>query len=391
MGFEPRPRRYVRLADGIVVALVVAAVVAAGLSLRGSPTPPHPVLTVTDLTGALGGSFDPGIILAGAANATAVLVGGIGVYTKDPEFSLPVLALLQPSPHGPQVTNLTAAVNDEFFAGGVYAIGWNGTAWVIAGQAAWGGGNFGSAVSWQAGYFRNVTAPIYPYFAGGGVFALGWNGTAWLFGGNSSSGIALVAVAGSTVTDLTPVVPARERSDWIQSVHWNGESWLVGGEHVFGELTGRRYSDLLPGSPFAASGVYASGWNGSAWVVGGGAGQLVAVESGTWRTVAGLPPSFDQAALMVLPTDHGWFVAGKGLDEGTTVGELLFLYGSPEAPVVADFGALVPDAFGAGEIQGGLAAPAFGPNAYLLVGDGGYDNATGYGVGAAALATLTGA
>lgn len=374
-----------------VAVAVVASVAAAAFSLRGAPAPPHPVVVVSDATGGLGGVFNPGVILAAGVNATSVVLGGIGVYTKDPEFTLPVLALVQPGAGGLRTTNLTSAVNDVFFAGGVYAIGWNGSSWLIAGQAAWGGGNFGSAVSWQGGAFENASAPIYPYFAGGGVFAMGWNGTDWLLGGNSSHGLSLVALHGHTVTDLSALVPTRDTSDWIQSIQWNGHQWLIGGERAFGLLAAGAYTDLLDRSPFATGGVYSAGWNGSAWIAGGGAGHLVVVAGTQVTLVQGLPESFNQAALMVIPTAHGWFVAGKGSVEGTSTGELCFVWtGSPRGQVT-DFASLLPDSFGTGEVQGGLRAPPFGPDAVLLVGDGAYDNATGFGVGAVALATLSGA
>ena len=73
----------------------------------------------------------------------------------------------------PMVRNLTPALNEYFWEGGIYGAVWNGTSWLIVGQAGWGGGNYGSAVALHGDTITNLTSRILPEFAGGGVFAVG--------------------------------------------------------------------------------------------------------------------------------------------------------------------------------------------------------------------------
>ncbi|MGI0156078.1 MAG: hypothetical protein ACREDE_08125, partial [Thermoplasmata archaeon] len=283
----PRPLRTLSIL-GLVTVLVAVAVLLPSLVMPPASPSAGPTVSVRDETPALDGVFDPGIILAAASNGSATLLGGIGVYTKLPrDFSLPVLAELLPSVGGAHAVNLTAAVNQYFYAGGIYAIGWNGTAWLIAGQATWNGTNYGTAVAMTGSGFRNLTPAFEPFFVGGGIFAVGWNGTSWLLGGNSTSGVALVALRGTSATGLSSRLPSTAPDRWLQLLQWNGAEWLVGGEGVFGTLDGTDFTNLLGATPFAGTGAWAGAGDGTGWIAGGGGGRLVVV-GGSGVTV--VPP-----------------------------------------------------------------------------------------------------
>lgn len=382
---DSRGDRYGRwVLSGLVGVVVVVAIVAPILPSPGGPLGRVPAIQARDETGALGGLFHPGVILALASNGSAALVGGIGVYTKHPELTLPVLGELTPAGDGVAVKNLTPLVDPYFYEGGVYAIGWNGTGWLLAGQAGWGGSNYGSVVSRDGVGFHNLTRLVAPYFAGGGIFALGWNGSAWLLGGNSSKGIALVSLEGRGVIDLSPILRGHDTTGWVQLLSWNGIQWLVGGQGVFGTLEGFRFSDLLSATPFSDSGAWAADWNGSTWVAGGGRGALAIIQEGVVRGST-LAHGLDQAALFVVHLPNGWLVGGKGTNTARGLAGVLLFWAGGGPAGVADLSAYIPASFDGGEIQGGAWSPAFGPDSFLLVGDGHYDNATGYGVGALAL------
>ena len=375
----------------VILVAVVTAIAAWSTIETGPTTAPTAPRTfgASDISGALSTVFHPGVILGAASNETDTLLAGIGVYVVSPEFSLPVLGDLRPGPDGPTVRNLTPLVNPYFFEGGTYALGWNGSQWLVAGQATWGGINYGTLVSLQGGTLTNLTSLILPYFAGGGIFAIGWNGTAWLIGGNSSSSITLVALEGDHVTNLTKLVPDRDPLGWVQLIAWNGAEWLLGGEKVFGTLKGNTYHDLIPASPFGDSGVYAGGWNGTAWVAGGGAGDVVVVRGDEVLPGPVLPASFDQSALLITSYSAGWLIGGKGTASGGGFAPGLVSWdGTPGAAGVTDLSSVVPDSFHGGEIQGGGWVPAFGPAELALVGEGSYDNDSGYGLGAIALLTV---
>ena len=370
------------------VVLTVALAVGAEIGVQyGSTQPPFPA--VTDLAESLGDVFHPGVILGAGSNSTDTLLLGIGVYTVTPEFSLPVLADLRVGMSGPLVENLTPIVDPYFFEGGTYALGWNGSAWMIGGQATWAGVNDGTLVSLHGHDARNETAAIYPYFSGGGIFALGWNGTSWLLGGNSTWGVSLVGLEGNHVTNLSRLIPSRDPLGWIQLISWNGTEWLIGGQKVFGTLAGRSFHDLMPESPYGGTGVYSGAWNGTAWLAGGGDGRAVVVRDDRVSSGPVLPSAFNQAVLLILPFSGGWVIGGKGLTTaGAIAPELAIWDGSPGSTGVTNLNGLVPGSFARGEIQGGGWAPQFGPRRVVLVGEGGYDVGSGYGIGAMALLSL---
>lgn len=376
---------------GVVAVVLVATLVYPGPTALGA----HPAFRLTgfrisDLSGALGPSFHPGIVLGASSNATTTMLGGIGVYRVSPELTLPALASLSPSAAPLAATNLTPGINDYFWEGGVYGIGWNGSSWLIAGQAGWGGGtsNYGAAVSWSHGAIVNRTSALGNTFVGGGIFAMGWNGTSWLLGGNNTTGHPTIeAFDGSHSVDLTSrLVVHKVGASWLQLIAWNGDEWLIGGEGVLGILTGTTFVDLYPESPFVGSGVWTAGWNGSAWLVGGGAGHLAVVRGTSISTVPNLSTTFDQAVLFIQEERGGWLVGGKGSGgRDVSLPELLFWpSATPGAPVV-DYSVAIPSAFANGEIQSGAPAPAFGPDCAVVVGEGGYDPHSGRGVGAVAL------
>ncbi len=377
-----------RLAATVGVAATVALVVVAAwaVTLTGLPPAPLPTFIVRDATQYLGPVFHPGIMLGAASNGSAILAGGVGVYVRSPEFTLPVLAAITNGSGGVGVTNLTPKVNTEFFDGGVYGLGWNGSSWLVVGQASWGGVNFGSVVAIRNGIVSNLTSRIRPYFEGGGIFALGLNGTSWLLGGNSSAGPALVAFDGSRSVDLASHLVSYDPLGWIQLLAWNGAEWLVGGEGVLGTLAGPTFTNLWLQSPYQGAGVYSAAWTGTAWLIGGGAGLLEFLQGSKLSPGPKLPSTFDQAVLLITPTLGGWLIGGKGSGpQGGIAPELAFWPGPGASAPVTNLSRELPTTFASGEIQGGCHAPIFGSTSILLVGEGSYDSGTGYGLGSMAV------
>lgn len=378
------------LAGASTVAVIIIVLVAGfGWLSGGSPTPARPGalrFQVQDETSSLGPTFHPGVILGTAGNSSASLLGGIGVYVKTPEFTLPAVAAMTLGPDGPVVTNLTPSLNAYLWEGGIYGADWNGSAWLVVGQAGWGGGNFGTAVSIEGTTITNLTGPVYSDFAGGGIFALGWNGSAWLLGGNSSTGPALVSLQGSRVTDLSSRLSGPATDCYLQILAWNGAAWILGGQGIFETLQGASITNLLPGTPFQGNGVYAAGWNGSVWLVGGGGGVLALLQGDTVRAGPTMPSTFDQVVLFVAAVPGGWLIGGKGATSaGGIEAELVYWPSIEPLQPLLDLDSRMPSSFIGGEIQAASAAPMFGPTSYLVVGEGDYNGRSGYGVGAIAL------
>ncbi|MGA8542306.1 MAG: hypothetical protein WB947_02010 [Thermoplasmata archaeon] len=366
----------------VAVAVAVIALVLAP-AVRTTPLPPLPA-QVTDASGALGPVFDPGVILSGGSNSTTTFLGGIGDYSQPTGFSLPVFAALTRGPGGPTVENETALVESYFFEGGVYAIAWNGSSWLIGGQSSPGGVDAGALITIHGNTISNLSGTVATYFAGGGVWSVGWNGTAWLIGGNSSTSATLLAWDGGAFTDLSGHVVGHGPEPWVQMLAWNGAEWLVGGHGVLGLWTGGNYADLLPTTPFENGGAFSSAWNGTAWLVGGSANELVSVRGEVTTDATSLPPDFDRLALMIVAAGGGWIVAGKGGAQGNEfTPELAYWTGAPSSSPV-DESSDLPASFDGGDVQGGVPAPEFGLGTVLMVGVGSYDAATGHGVGAIA-------
>ncbi|HEV2520138.1 MAG TPA: hypothetical protein VGX00_05905 [Thermoplasmata archaeon] len=383
------------IAIGAVTAILLGVAGALGPGWWGGHTSalspgPVAVFQIRDASPSLGAVFHPGVILVAGANASTVFLGGIGVYVRSPEFTLPVVATLTRGPSGPAAQNVTPLLNDYFWEGGIYGETWNGTSWLIAGQAGWGGGNTGAMVSIEGGRVINRTALLGPTFAGGGIFAIAWNGSAWMLGGNSSGGLALATLEGSRLTDLSSEIHGTVRDGWIQALQWNGAEWLIGGQGILETWRGGNWTDLLADSPFTESGVYAASWNGSAWLVGGGAGQAITIADDTVGHGPKLPAAFDQAVLFLAPVLSGWLVGGKGTTStGGIAPELAYWASAGPRPSVTDLSADIPNSFAGGEVQSGSPAPMLGPSSYLLVGDGSYDVHSGYGVGSVAWLTFS--
>lgn len=392
----------------LVAALLVGLVVWAyelrpsGSSSRNSPPPPS-VFNVTfmDRSASLGDLFHPGVILGVATNSTATLLAGITAYNRSSGSELPVIARSEAT--GSTWENITSPLNTQFWYGGVYSAVFNGSSWLLGGQASWRGIDTGSAAFLTGSTLVNITPQLGAIFAGGGIFAVGWNGSSWLIGGNSSTGIGLAAVTGAYVTDLSPQVGTHVHAGWVQAIQWSGKEWMVMGEGVFGVLRGSQYIDLDPQSPFLDNGCFAAAWNGTAWLVGGGAGKTVLVQNDRVSAGPRMPAEFDQVVLFIANFGLGWIIAGKGLAaNGSTMGEFVTWNGNTTGGVV-DRSSDLPSAFSGGEIQAGAVleqmslnpgGPAYGASggggfSVILVGDGDYNYSSGAGTGAVAWAQVS--
>jgi|GEM_PF-1910918 len=387
-----RPSQDDRALSPVTVVTAIAVLVALLAVGSFAPSPSSPSLpaplAMVDESSKLGPVFHPGVILAGGSNSTASLLGGIGEYSQPTGVSLPVFSSLTREPGGITVTNRTSEISNYFDEGGIYAIGWNGSAWLIGGQRSPGGSDNAALVELRDGRFTDLTSRFASYFVGGGVWSVGWNESGWLIAGNSSTGPTLLSWDGGPIVDLSPEVTAHSPSPWVQLLVWNGLEWLVGGQGVFGLLTGSAYHDLDPGSPFEHTGEFAAAWSGSFWVVGGTGARVVVVTGTTVGPGPALPVAFDRFALFIVFIGSGWLIGGRGTSwSGAYAPELLYWNGGPGPRSLTDLSSYLPASFSGGEIQGGVPAPEFGASSWLLVGEGSYNPTSGYGVGAMALAT----
>ena len=370
-----------RATTAVVLTVVAIAVVAAVWADTLVPGTPKASTQVSDLTPRLGASFHPGAIQGFGANGSTVFLAGISAWDKPAGKTLPELASLTGSS---AAVDVTEPVSSAFALGGVFGTVWNGSAWMISGEATWGTLNEGVLESLSGGRWTNLTPLVGHYFLNGGLWAVGWNGTSWLLAGNSSTGAAMVSMTGDSVTDLTGRLAHNDPGDFIQLLAWNGSAWIVGGLGIFGALAGGTFTDLYPSSPFTGGGAFAADWDGSSWLIGGGAPAALAVLRGTTLSAGPtLPAGFDRWVNAVVATSWGWVVVGKGSGGATgSTPELVLV--STDLSTQKDLSSLLPGAFAGGQIQFAGLAPWLRSNAVLLVGQGDLNEVTGYSVGAMA-------
>ncbi len=380
-----RPRVLLAVAAVAAVLVVVAAAVYLPSYLeRGTPVSGRPCgvaggpsLSVSDLTATLPASFAHGSIQAFGSNSTAVVFGGVSYYDRGhlPYDSEPALSSYTPATSSTE--DLTNETSTSFGGGGVFPVGWNGSAWLMAGQSTIGNVTEGSAASWESGRFTDLTPVVGPYFEDQGIWIAGWDGHGWLLGGNNTQGAVLVYLQGDTVTNLTSLLPDNVPTRWIQALAWNGTGWLVGGQGIFGSFEDGRYTNLLPASPFASGAALAMDWNGTAWLVGGSPTGLAYVRGGVVSAAPALAVGGDGWVNSVVAVPgKAWIVSGGSFAAGRYAP---FLASVPMAagPVVpVDESACLPSGFADGWVQYGAWAPAFGTGAILLVGEGGTDPQT---------------
>jgi hypothetical protein len=378
-------RRTYGLLVAVVTAVVVLALIVAaeeGGWFRSSPTrPAPPTLTdfhVRNVTSELGPVYAHGAPQAFGYNGSAALVTGVVGDPVQSTVPYPLLGTLGGLPHSDSSTNLSAQVAGLFHGGDTLGIAWNGSAWLITGEAAWGNSSGGAAAALSGGIWTNLTPVLQPYFSGqGGIWFDAWNGSSWLLGGASGSGAALVALRGSTVYDLTPTIPNNRPDLWIQYIGWNGSGWLVGGKGVFGAVTGNRFVDLNPGSEFVGGGMFAADWNGSAWLVGGGTPGAIEYLRGIHLAPAPrLPASFSWWVNDVNWDGRGWFIGGEGESPGVPYDSAL-VYLDASTGTVLTLSSLLPGAFAGGQIEFAALSPFYGPGSVLFIGQGALRISTG--------------
>ncbi|MCI4325854.1 MAG: hypothetical protein L3K00_08275 [Thermoplasmata archaeon] len=383
--------------EGAAIVLTVAAValviVAGELtydSFREGPPPNASSFQLENVTGSLGATFARGAPQAFGFNGSTVLVTGVVGDPASSTIPFPLLGAFGGVPASAPPRNLSTDVAGLFHGGDTLGIGWNGSAWVITGEAAWSSDAGGAAAAWSDGVWTNLTPELRPFFGGaGGIWFDGWNGSSWLFGGQSDSGAALVSLRGSSVQDFSSQIPNNRPDHWIQFLQWNGTAWLVSGQGTLGVLTGSRYLDLEPQSPFGGGGAFAADWNGSRWLVGGGEPAVVAFLDGT-RFVPGprLPATFSWWVSAITWDGRGWYIGGEG-SSASSAYDAALVYFDAATGVVVDLSALLPGAFAGGQIQFAGLAPFEGKSAVLLIGQGGlHPSATELGPSTGAAATV---
>lgn len=368
-----------------IAAAVVGVIVVAALDFGWSPggsnrTPSRPSFVVANLTDRLGGAFDPGAPQAAGSNSTAVLVTGVGGRSPGDEPQ-PRLVALGGTAGTPPPDNLTGELGGIFRGGDTLGVAWNGSAWLVVGEAAWPGYAGAAAAVGAGDRWTNLTSEIAPYFEGQGAWIDGWNGSSWLIGGNDSGDAVLVSLHGTAVTDLTDRIPVNGPNRWFQFIAWNGTAWLVGGTGVFGALVGDRYVDLYPRSAFTAGGMFAADWNGSAWLVGGGSPARVEVLTGTqFSSAPALPPAFHWWVDGIVWDGAGWYIAGKGIAGAATFSPELYYLPADFSMGLEELTSLLPSAFDGGQVQFAGAFPMLGAGTVLLIGQGGvFDARSGQG------------
>jgi hypothetical protein len=184
------------------------------------------------------------------------------------------------------------SAEQEWSGGDVFAVGWNGTDWLLTGM---GSGellpgeettnHMSMAVLSANGTFTDLSLQI-PNQGDLILYANAWNGNGnyWLVGGGwyGTDQGQLYVLSGDTITDITnqiaSVVPTFNS---IQSIAWNGQYFLIGGVGFLAEYNGSTFTDLTtqlnqaldPSHMFndtTDNAVNTIAWMGTHWMLAGG-------------------------------------------------------------------------------------------------------------------------
>lgn len=366
-------------------------------------------ITVEDSTPLLGTAFSAGAIWGSGGNNSSVLLGGTRAYVQSTDFNVPALSEVTGSVSQAVGQNLSSLIAPYFVDGGVYSETWNGSAWLLGGQADFNGTPVPALVSWSDGTITNLTGQIASDFVQSapsqpwpdwGVWETDWNGSAWLVAGNGSRGAVLLSIEGDEITDLSPALAPSAQQGYITMLAWNGTGWIVGGYQVLESYADGRFANLLPASPFSGSGAFGADWNGTSWLIGGGSPTALAVLTGDRLTDGpAMPASFRNAwinDIVDVPSDEwasgcsGWMIAGLGLVAPAHYSAALAVWMPTLAPGVVDLTALLPASFAGGEVEDETWAPNLGTGVLLLSGQGHLNLDTGFSTGALATLDLDG-
>ena len=342
--------------------------------------------TVANLTGDLGNTFSKGSIQAFGQNSTTILVSGTEYYYKPTDFSFPALIALDSLTSVAPGKNLTPVADQYFHEGSVFGTAWNGSSWILTGEAAWGNVDEGAAVQVHGSSYTNLTPTLGKYFQDGGIWFDAWNGTGWIFGGNNDHAASLVALYNGSVINYTGLLGPTLQNSWIQLIEWNGTSWLVGGHGIFGFITHGRYSDMLGKSEFKSSGVYSALFSGGEWVVGGGppAGLEVVKGSQVISNIS-LPSYFNRWVNAVAPFDGGFIAGGEASGNQGEMMPALYYFVEGSSWDFVNLTVLLPGSFNGGQVQFLSNAHMGNITGILIAGQGNYNEKTGSSSGALAL------
>ena len=372
----------------VVISLIIVLIVSAGFGvfyeIRNNSSGTYSSYSIVNLTGDIGQSYDPGSIQAFGLNNTSILISGVGYSNKSTGFSdasLMQLDTLQPGRIG---TELSAVTKEYFNNGTLSGTAWNGTSWLLTGEAAWDGESQGGVIAMNGSTIDNLTSSIGRYFIDGGAWIDAWNGSGWLIGGNSSSTAVLIGYYHGTIINYTPELGPQPNHSWIQFLANNTTSWLVGGHGIFGFLTAGRYTNMLNKTAFLSSGVYAAQFTGGRWIIGGGPPALVQIISGNNVESAIFPPAFFNGRVNAICIyNNNYFVGGETKHSGSIFPALYGVTFSPSASF-ENLSSNLPSSFKGGQVRF-MSTVTFGNySGILIAGQGNYNPVTGFSTGALA-------
>lgn len=376
----------------VVLIVIVAIVIAAGYGIyyHVITTPPNASVnySVVNLTGDLGNSFDPGSIQAFGSNSSSILLAGVGYSDKTTQTSnasLMQLGSLQPGNPGMELSTIT---NEYFHNGTVFGTAWNGTAWLLTGEAAWSGMSQAGIIALNGSAVVNLTSTMGHYFRDGGAWIDAWNGSGWLIGGNSDTAAVLVGYYHGEIINYTSALGPLPVHSWIQLLDFNGSSWLVGGHGVFGFLSSGHFTNMLNRTAFASSGVYAAQFTGNRWIIGGGPPAGIQIIIGSSIESAVLTPSFFNSWVNgICVYDNGYFIGGKGMHSNRFFPALYEMTISSSGTSFQNLSSLLPSSFEGGQVQF-MSTISFQNNTGILIaGQGDYNATTAFSMGALAFLT----
>jgi len=275
-----------------------------------------------------------GSVWSGGFNGSNWLISGWG----SGKYLNPYISLYNESTTGKtRLGNYSEIANtqEEWAGGDVFAVGWNGTDWLLTGMGSGpllpgddSTNHMSMAILSSNGTFTDISAQI-PSQQDLILYANAWNGKYWLVGGGwyGSSQGELLVLSGNTITDITNQIASVVHSfNSIQSIVWNGKYFLIGGVGFLAEYNGSTFTDLTPQlnsaltyyhslSANANNSVNAIAWMGTYWLLAGGTpvAYYQGVSSQSARIASIIPDSDQNLSLSTTFKDISSVVIPKSI------------------------------------------------------------------------------
>ncbi len=187
-------------------------------------------------------------------------------------------------------------------------------------------------LSGSPGWFANTT----------NAYALGFNGSYWLIGGDGGS---LCKYQGGVFTDLSPQLRTSAfGTNTVYAIKWNGSTWMIGGSgSKVMTYNGTSFTDYYVSAFYNVFSIDYDTSNGF-WLLGGNGTGLAPViyswDGSTWRQESSYLQNFgsDHPVFSIAYGNNQFFIGGEEARFNNRTGSAASPAYTDERAIISDFG-----------------------------------------------------